>query len=151
LYAPVYGLKVNDPVKAKQISFDSDDVETAKLLTKAKAARSGERAQELLREAAEKYPNSVLSPLIDEMLKPEDRGTETLVALFSTASEETLVYVKPDLLSSAVVAYLEPYTDVRTIERTIKQETTRDGSSRWYHISEPVNGWVFGLSIEGAD
>jgi hypothetical protein len=151
LYAPAYGLRVNNAVNSNQISFDSDDIETGKLLAKVKAARGVEREQELLRSAAEKYPDSVLISLINEMLNPGDRKTESLVALFSTVSEETLVYVKPDLLSSAVVAHLEPYTDVRTIERTIKQESTRDGSSRWYHISEPVNGWIFGLSIEGAD
>jgi hypothetical protein len=149
LYAPVYGLKVNDPVKAKQISFDSDDVETAKLLTKAKTARSGEHAQKLLREAAEKYPNSVLFSLIDDMLKPEDRGTETLVALFSTVSEETNVFTTPDF-SSAVTARLAPYTDVHTLERTIKQEITKNGSARWYHINDPA-GWIFGLNLEGAD
>jgi hypothetical protein len=149
LYAPAYGLLVNKAVNDNQISFDSDDIETGKLLAKVKAARSAERGQELLRSAAEKYPASALIPVIDEMLNPVEQKTESLVALFSTAAEDTAVYASPDF-SSVVTARLALYTDVYTIERTIKRESTRDGSSRWYHIKDP-DGWIFGLNLEGAD
>jgi hypothetical protein len=149
LYAPAYGLLVNNAVSGNKISFDSDDIETGKLLAKVKAARSAEREQELLRSAAEKFPDSALIPLIGEMLNPEERKTESLVALFSTADEQTAVYAAPDF-SSAVTARLALYTDVYTIERTLKQETTKNGNARWYHISDPA-GWIFGLNLEGAD
>jgi hypothetical protein len=149
LYAPAFGLLVSNAVNSNQISFDSDDIETGKLLAKAKAARSAEREQELLRSAAEKYSGSALSSLIAEMLNPEERKTESLVALFSTAAEQTDVFTTPDF-SSAVSARLAPYTDVHTLERTIKQETTKNGNAHWYHIKDPA-GWIFGLDLEGAD
>jgi hypothetical protein len=149
LYAPFFGVQINEAVNKNQISFNSDDVEAAKLLAKAKAARSAEREQELIQKAVEKYPNSALFSLIDDMLNPEERKTESLVALFSTAAEQTVLYAAPDF-SSAIKARLALYTDVYTIERTIKQETTKDGNARWYHISEP-EGWIFGLNLEGAD
>jgi hypothetical protein len=149
LYIPAFGLLVNNAVESNQISFNSDDIETGKLLLKAKAARSAERERELLSLAAEKYPGSALIPLIEEMLNPGERKTESLVALFSTATEQAEVHAAPDF-SSAVTVRLGQYVDVYTLERTIRQETTKTGSARWYHISEPA-GWIFGLNLEGAD
>jgi hypothetical protein len=150
LYAPVFGAQVNEAVSKKQISFDSVDVETAKLLVKARSARNSEQARELLQEASEKYPSSALFSLITEMLNPQANRTESLVTLFSTAVEQTAVYTVPDF-SSAITTQLEQYIDVKTSERTTTPELTRAGSAHWYHISEPADGWVFGLSLEGAD
>jgi hypothetical protein len=150
LYAPVFGVQINEAVNQKQISFESADVEAAKLLAKANAARNNDHARELLQESAEKYPGSALFSLVTETLNPQARGTESLVTLFSTATEQTAVYVTANF-SSAVTAHLEQYIDVKTSERTINQETMKDGSARWYHISEPAEGWVFGLNLEGAD
>jgi hypothetical protein len=150
LYAPIFGVQVNEAFNNKQISFESDDVEAAKLLARANAARNNDRARDMLQEAADKYPGSALFPMITEMLNPQTRGTESLVTLFSTATEQTAVYAAANF-SSAVIARLEQYIDVKTSERTLNQETTRDGSARWYHISEPAEGWIFGLNLEGAD
>jgi uncharacterized protein YceK len=150
LYAPIYGVWVNDAVSRKQISLASDDVETAKLLVKSKNTRNSEQARELLLEATRKYPNSTLYSLITEALNPQASGTESLVTFFSIAVDQTAVYAAPDF-SSAIMVNLEQYIDVKTNERTTVQATTRDGSSRWYHIIEPAEGWVFGLYLEGAD
>jgi hypothetical protein len=150
LYAPVFGVQVNEAVNKKQISFASYDVMAARLLVKARTVRDSVHAKKLLVIAVQEYPNSALYSLIMEILYPQARGTESLVTLFSTATDKTTVYVAPDF-SSAVTAHLEQYIDVKTSERTINQEATRDGSAHWYHISEPAEGWVFGLNLEGAD
>jgi len=86
------------------------------------------------------------------LLNPQEGAAsrESIAAAFSTASENATVYTTPDF-SAKVVRRLEQYTDVRTTERTITPVTSKVGSARWYHISEPVEGWVFGLDLEGAD
>jgi hypothetical protein len=150
LFAPVYGVLVNDAISRKQISFNLNDVETAILLIKSKNTRDSGQARELLLEATREYPDNALLSLITETLNPQTHKNEKLVTLFSIAVDQTEVYAAPDF-SSTITAQLEQYIDVKTSERTIKHETTKDGSSRWYHISEPVEGWVFGLNLEGAD
>ena len=148
-----YSVPLNTSIIQNFISFNAEDVEAAKLLAKARTERNSERAATLLREAAEQYPSSVLLPLISEMLDSQGRvGTarEHIIAPFSTAQENTAVYYAPDF-SSAVVKRLEQYTDVKTAERTTETATSRAGSARWYRISEPAEGWIFGLDLEGAD
>lgn len=135
------------------ISFKDEDVETAKILAKARADRNKERASALMREALEKYPSSTLSPMIKETLSPQENkiaATESLVAVFTTASNETAVYSSPGF-SSTVVTRLEPYINVRTTERTTTTVSSRTGSAHWYHINDPAEGWIFGLDLEGAD
>jgi hypothetical protein len=145
----------NQEANRSKISFNAEDVEAAKLLAKARGLRGGERSRALLREAAEKYPDSALAPLIRESLNPGGETaagpvTESLAARFSVAEDNTAVYGAPDF-SAAVMGRLEQYAEARTVERTLAQSRTRAGSARWYHISEPVEGWVFGLGLEGAD
>ncbi|MCL2879169.1 MAG: hypothetical protein FWF29_02885 [Treponema sp.] len=150
LFAPFPGVPITQAVNRKQISFDLSDIEAAKLLAKAIAARSGERRLALLSEAAEKFPESALFPLIRNMLIPEKNETESLVALFSTAVDQAEVHAAPDF-TSAVVTRLDQYSDVTTSERTIKPESTDTGIARWYRITAPSEGWIFGTSLEGAD
>ena len=137
-----------------KISFNTEDVEAAKLLAKASVTRNSERARELLREAAEQYPGSALRPLIEERLRPTGQAglpqIESLAAMFSVAADDTAVHEAPDF-SSAVSGRLEQFAEVITLERTAALAETEAGSARWYHISAPMNGWVFGLGLEGAD
>ena len=147
-----YFSNLNTKFIQSAISFNTEDIEAAKLLAKARAERNSERAAALLKEAAEQYPSSVIFPIISELLNPQEEAAsrESIAAAFSTASENATVYAAPDF-SAKVVKRLEQYTDVRTTERTITPVTSKAESARWYHISEPVEGWVFGLDLEGAD
>ena len=160
LFAPVYNVHVgNIGGSLSRISVDPDDIDAGKLIARAAAARGGERSQALLREAAEKFPESALFPMIADMLNLPKRvaesetvteiKTERLVAIFSTAAETT-VYSSPDF-SSPATRQIGQYSNVKTTKRTTSPETTRTGSARWYHINEPVEGWIFGLNLEGAD
>lgn len=153
MLTPFYTRAGNEVIQ-KQISFKPEDVQAAKLLAKARADRNSQRSQALLKEAAEQYPSSVLFPMITEMINTRteraETATESLAAFFSIEGESTAVYAAPDF-SSAVVKRLEQYIDVKTTERTTALGTSSTGSARWYHISEPIDGWIFGLDLEGAD
>jgi uncharacterized protein YgiM (DUF1202 family) len=54
--------------------------------------------------------------------------------------------------SSPVVTQIARNTEVKTVEATVEEFTINGQTAPWFHIVQPVDGWIFGawLSENGA-
>jgi hypothetical protein len=64
--------------------------------------------------------------------------------------DDVNVREKPDV-SSPVVAKLYNAVEVYAAEETVNESTIDGQTDRWYYITEPVEGWVFGGWLGGLE
>ncbi|QQO09358.1 hypothetical protein [Breznakiella homolactica] len=143
------------PVKKTDLSFNPDDVGVAVSVARAAGQRNADKARAILEEAEKQYPASALVPVIRRRLEPQqdapaERSLEPLMGIFSVGNMAAAVYEQPEK-TAAILGYIEEFEDVTVTARTKTAEQADSGSVRWYYSTHPLEGWIFGTDLEGAD
>jgi hypothetical protein len=134
-------------IKNTSISYADTDVQASILLQTARALepdKEKNRREALLNSALEDYPNSVFADDIRALVRANSQVPvqDTDVRLVATG-DAVNVHEEPDA-ASAIVVQLERGADVWAAGETVDQFTVEGQTNRWYHVTEPVDGWVFG-------
>lgn len=145
-------------IATSALSFSREDLRAAIALAKAAAARDADEAKAILEEGERSAGNSSLIADIKAKLGG-DQGSaaavagpamEALVAKF-TVKQDGAALRKAPAEDAEVLAKLDMDDEVQSIERTPEAQDSTDGKARWYHLSSPIDGWIFGLDLLGAD
>jgi hypothetical protein len=138
-------------VLASDVSVVPDDVNTALLLDAARSMKKKEQRQKLVGTIASKYPTSVFTSVVQEYriaLDPASMGTEPVGSAYTIKS----VGIVRDIPSvfGAEVKRLKAGDEADVAEWTTESFTIGEDSARWFKISSPVEGWIFGAALEPA-
>jgi hypothetical protein len=139
-------------IKTSAISYNDMDVQSSILLRTAEALdpeKEKNRRQALLDSALYDYPESIFSNEIRALAAAASavpaRKTD---ARFLVLDDDVNVREKPGV-SSPVAAKLYNAVEVHAVEETVDEFTIDGQTARWYYITEPAEGWVFGGWLEG--
>jgi hypothetical protein len=136
-------------IKTQMLSFREDDVQSAILIHTAAALGPNEtiRREALLGAARNDYPDSIFASEIRQLLGDVGKNVQasSLGALWIN-DHNVNVRDQPDE-GSKVVGQLSLDTEVRISEETSESYTVNGQTARWYHITSPVEGWVFGAFL----
>jgi hypothetical protein len=143
-------------VDSAALSFARDDVRAATLLAKAAAARDEAEARAILEDAERSSAGSIFAADIRARLGAgtgevaEGPAVEELAARLTVKRDDVLVLAEP-AADAAKIGTLAMDDEVDTTGRTVETATTGAGTAHWYRITSPIEGWVFGLDLVGAD
>jgi hypothetical protein len=143
-------------VESAQLSFERADVESAILFARALAARDEESGRAILEDAERSYGGSAFIGDIRERLGAGEGGARDgppLEAIATTlaAARDGVQILESPYAGAAILATLKLDETVEVVERTVEQDEVEGQKARWYRVSSPAEGWVFGLGLEGAD
>jgi hypothetical protein len=106
------------------------------------------RRSALLDSALYDYPQSIFTGDIQALMRGGSpvpvRETGTF---FLVTSENVNVRENPNV-SSGVVTQLPESARIYAVEETVDEFTVGGQTAQWHHITEPVEGWVFGAWLE---
>jgi hypothetical protein len=152
-------IKANDPtlgsirnyVRTSALSGREVDIQSSILMQTAEPLKNEGsekvRRDALLRSALEDYPDSVFSADISALANPNTSVTiPTEPANIPTMFvNDTNVNIRdlPDPVAGNVIGQLNGGR-VTVDLQTVNTSTINGESARWYHITEPTEGWVFG-------
>lgn len=147
-YANAAGaLTENKYLKAELVSTVENDVQSARFLRLAAAARSNQQRKELLNTAAATFPSETFLPVVQAELALVEAGFNQEVL-----SEKTSALMDVDVLNApfdygAIVGSVPAGTEVTVLRKLTKDDTT------WYQIDKPagfVPGW-FNVPVRADD
>jgi uncharacterized protein YgiM (DUF1202 family) len=134
-------------IKISTISYRDEDVQSSILLQIAEAVdpeKEANRREALLDAAHRDYPGSVFA---DEIRVLTEAGSSvpvmTVDMSFRVTDNNVNVRENPNA-SSPVVTQLANNTEVKAVEATVDEFTIGGQTAQWFHITQPVDGWVFG-------
>jgi hypothetical protein len=134
-------------IKTSVISYADMDVQASILLQTAETLdpeKEANRRQALLDSALYDYSGSIFADDIRILAAPESVVPARDRDLLLMVTEDMVnVHESPDA-SSSPVSQLYYSTDVHAVEETVDEFTIDGQTARWLHITEPVDGWVFG-------
>ncbi|MDR3116112.1 MAG: SH3 domain-containing protein [Treponema sp.] len=148
-------------IKTSAISYKEEDVQSSILLQTAEALnpeKEKNRRSALLNSALQDYPHSIFAGdiralTVEEAPVPvQETGhvlDEGFVAgsFFRVTSDHVQVRKTPST-ASAVITQLAKSARIYAVEETVEPFSIEGQTARWYHITEPVEGWVFGAWLE---
>lgn len=145
----------NSYVRLSSISRRDFDIQSSILLQTAleltDTPQNKIRRDTMLESAMLDYPDSIFFAEIRALVNPNAVSTietepENAPSMFVTGIN---VEVRdfPDLVAGRVIHRLSYDTEVIPVERTKEVFFIGGNSSRWYHITAPVEGWVFGAFL----
>jgi hypothetical protein len=138
-------------IKTTAISYSEMDVQSAILLQTAEALdpnKEKNRREALLDSALYDYPESIFADDIRALsLAGAAVSAREISEWFTANDDEVNVRGSPDL-SAPVLTQLAYADEVRAIEETVDEFTIDGQTARWYHITQPVDGWVFGVWLD---
>jgi len=136
-------------LKTSDVSTADADVQTAILLHTARVAENETRKKALLQSALSDYPSSAFSGEIDELLNPPLAQKETQEVDLSLYIAEPDINVRdqPDEKNGNVIEVLQTGSSLSISEETVQEYTIGSKTAKWYHISSPLDGWVFGAFL----
>lgn len=144
-------------VRLSSLSRTESDIQSSILLQTAEPLKNEGadkiRKDALLEAAMLDYPDSAFSDEIQALLNP---NTQAVIATtspdksFMTVIDDNVnVRDLPDTVAGRVVGELSRDDGTVTVSEQSAAIFTVEGQSAfWYHIVEPVNGWVFGAFLE---
>ncbi|MDR0388462.1 MAG: SH3 domain-containing protein [Spirochaetaceae bacterium] len=136
-------------IKTQPLSFAYADVQSVILLHTASVLGSSEtiRKEALLDAAYNDYPGSVFAAEIRELLSGGKDVRASLLSSLWINDHDVNVRDMPDENRGKIITQLSLDTEVSISEETIETYTVNGQSARWYHITSPVEGWVFGAFL----
>jgi uncharacterized protein YgiM (DUF1202 family) len=152
-------------MKTSAISYREEDVQSSILLQTAEALdpeKEKNRRSALLDSALYDYPQSIFAGDIQAFIGdgspvpvpvPVQETGEVRNGVFSTGiffrvtDDKVNVRENPDALSS-VITQLSESAEIYAVEETVDQFTIEGQTARWYHITDPVEGWIFGAWLD---
>jgi hypothetical protein len=143
-------------VRASALSRRDSDIQSSVLLQTAEPLKNEGadkiKKDALLEAALLEYPNSAFSADIQALVNPNTAAvikTEPAAHSFMNVNDNNVnIRDLPDQVAGRVIGQLHLYDEVRISEQTSAIYTIGGQSARWYHITEPYNGWVFGVYLE---
>jgi hypothetical protein len=143
-------------IRTASISTREADIQSSILLQTALTLKNEGaekvRKDALLESALLEYPNSAFGADIQALVNPNTAvviKTEPVTRSFMTVNDNNVnVRDIPDPVAGRIIGQLNRDNEVTVSERTVAASTIDGQSARWYHITEPVNGWVFGVFLE---
>jgi hypothetical protein len=135
-------------IKVQSLSFNNDDVQSVILLHTAGVLGPNEtiRREALLEAAYNDYPESVFAAEIRGLLSGKEVQPSSLGSLW-VIDYDVNVRDNPDEKDGKIIGQLSLDTEVRVSEVTTESYTVDGQTSNWYHITSPVDGWVFGAYL----
>jgi hypothetical protein len=150
-YDPVSGVpRRNLFVRTSAISYADVDVQSSILLQTAEALEDREknRRQALLDSALNDYPGSIFADDIRALVPAgSDSSVRKTDGFFLVIDDNVNVREGPSA-SSPVITRLAYDVEVHVVEETVDEFTVAGQTARWFHITEPVGGWIFGAWLE---
>jgi hypothetical protein len=149
----------NNYIRRSSLSESNPDIQSAILLQMAEPLKnegeSKNRREALLNTAMQRYPQSVFFADITALLNPPTTATIATERADYTRmfANEDNVNIRdiPFRVGSKVIGQLN-IDDAVTVDLQTVDTTTIEGyESRWYHITTPMVGWVFGRYIGSAN
>ncbi|MDR0684640.1 MAG: SH3 domain-containing protein [Spirochaetaceae bacterium] len=138
-------------IKTSAVSYSEQDVQSSILLQTAGALdpeKEKNRRSALLDSALYDYPQSIFA---DDIRALAGNGGDVPVQAadisFRVISDNVNVRENPNA-SSRVITQLEDGANIWADEETVDRFTIDGETARWYHITEPADGWVFGAWLE---
>jgi hypothetical protein len=146
----------NNFIRTSSISTREADIQSSILLQTAQPLKNEGpekiRRDALLESAMLEYPNSAFSADIYALVNPNTAAvikTEPAARSFMTVNDNNVnVRDLPDSVAGKVIGQLNRDDAVSVSEQTSATSTVDGQSAHWYHITEPFNGWVFGIFLE---
>jgi uncharacterized protein YgiM (DUF1202 family) len=106
--------------------------------------REANRYEALLNAAFHDYPDSVFAGEIQALFTADSSVPASAAdEMFRVTDDKVNVREKPNA-SSRAVAQLANNTEVKVIEVTDDTYNGNNQTARWFHISQPLDGWIFG-------
>lgn len=156
-YDPIKQDFVSDVfIRKDEVSTLEADAQTAIILQVAAASKNADQRNALLSSALKDYPNSRFAEEIRTLQAGPlvNAGALTAIEEFNATmvinDNNVNIRSKADTAGD-VVSQLSKDAAITVIARTVEPATIDGKSARWYHLSSPADGWVFGGFIEGAD
>jgi uncharacterized protein YgiM (DUF1202 family) len=146
----------NNYIKLSSISRTESDVQSSILLQAASALKDEGaekvRKDALIKAALEEYPDSVFTADIRSLAGLDSGAQQVPVQPGASAvkfvnDDNVNVRSAPDV-NSAVIGQLNLDTEVTVREETVQSYKVNDITDKWYHIEEPLDGWIFGAFLE---
>ena len=143
-------------IRTGSISIREADIQSSILMQTAQPLRTEGpeqiRREALLQAALLDYPDSVFNAEITALLNPNAAfviETELAVHPFMIVTEDNVnIRDLPDVVAGRVISQLNSGDNVRVNQQTANDSTIGGQSARWYHITEPLVGWIFGAYLE---
>ena len=155
-YDPVPQVIRRSFIRTGSISRRNSDIQASILMQTAEPLRNEGaekvRKDALLEAALLDFPDSVFHADIQALVNPNAAAvinTERVNNPYMYATNDNVnVRDFPDTVVGRVVGSLHFDDEVLVVERTTTDSTIGGQSARWYRISEPFEGWVFGAFLE---
>jgi hypothetical protein len=155
-YDPETQITRQNFIRTAAISLEDPDIQSSILLQTALPLKNEGaekvRRDALLEAALLDYPNSAFSADIQALANPNTAvliKTEPASHSFMSVNDSNVnVRDLPDPVVGRVIGQLNRYDEVTISEQTSAASTIGGQSAPWYHITEPLNGWVFGAFLE---
>jgi len=143
-------------IRTSSISRKEDDIQASILLQTALPLKNEGsdkiRRDTLLEAALLDYPNSVFSADINALVNPNAVAiikTEPAARHSMSANDDNVaVRDLPDQVAGRIIGRLDMDDEVTVKEQTTAIYTIGEQNNRWYHITYPIDGWVFGGYLE---
>jgi hypothetical protein len=155
-YDPVYERNRQTFVRLSSLSQKDSDVQSSILLQLAQPLKNEGsekiRKDALLEAARLDYPDSAFSADIHALINPNTAvtlGTESASKPFMTVIDDNVnVRDLPDSVAGRVLGQVAKDIIVTVSEQTVNPSTVNGQSAPWYHITEPLEGWIFGAFVD---
>jgi len=143
-------------IRTSSISRKEEDIQSSILLQTALPLKNEGadkiRRETLLESALLDYPNSAFSADIQALVNPNTSAvikTEPASRRYMSVNDNNVnVRDLPDPVAGRVTGQLSMDDEVTVKEQTATTYIIGGQNERWYHITDPVDGWVFGGYLE---
>ena len=155
-YDPQAQTNRSNYIRLTSISRRDSDIQSSILMQTAEPLKDEGaekiRKDALLETALLDYPDSVFSADIQTLVNPNTAvviRTESAVRPFMVVNDDNVnIRDIPDPVTGRVIGRLSMDDEVTVSEQTVNESVIEGQSARWYHITEPLEGWVFGAYLE---
>ncbi|MDR1903500.1 MAG: SH3 domain-containing protein [Treponema sp.] len=163
-YDPVRRGYYSNYIQTSSLSTKESDIQASILLQTAQAldAKEAIRREFLLNAALSDYPDSFFATEIRELLYPGSTTSPAAVtaanvpspSIQTMTSSEQFLYINDNNVNvretptGSVLNQLSRGDEVTISEETVTSYTINNQTSKWYHITEPLEGWVFGAFLQ---
>lgn len=149
-YDPLRKIYVKENfIKVTEYSSRVEDVQSAILLQTALATKDAVRKKALLDSALLDYPGSVFLNEISSAAGQSSAMTFQAASGTGTINDDNVnLRDLPDAVNGIVSGLLSKGTEVTLIEESVESYMINSQTAKWYHISSPSDGWVFGAFID---
>jgi hypothetical protein len=155
-YDPVVERTRQNFVRLNSLSRKDSDIQSSILLQLAEPLKdTGSekiRKDALLEAAMLDYPDSAFSAEINALVNPNTAVTIETQAVINVAmtviGDNVNVRNLPDQFGGRILGQVAKGIVVTVSEQTVHTSTVDGKDDHWYHITEPMEGWIFGSFLE---